>query len=101
MFLFGYNMHHLHMDSHYLHRYIQQKLGFKNMIKTNIILIPEVRVYFFLNLKLYYSIDNSFWIYKIMAFSLYKPSFLIKIEKQIKTELLYTEYSLDKTANSW
>lgn len=46
MFLFDYNMHHLHMDSHYLHRYIQWDLGFKNMIKTNIILIPEVGVYF-------------------------------------------------------
>lgn len=62
MFLFDYNMHHLHMDSYYLHRYIQQELGFKNTIKTNMILIPEVGVYiFFLTWNyIYYSTDKYF-----------------------------------------
>ena len=35
------------MDSHYLHRYTHWELGLKNMIKTNIILIPEMGVYYF------------------------------------------------------
>lgn len=35
-----------------------------------------------------------------MVFSPHKPSFLIKVQKKIKTEFIYSEYSLEQIANS-